>query len=119
MMPACSTAGWPASFGKVCAKPGAASNTSASAAITTRKVFVKPRTNGVKVMITTLLPQIDLRRLIRVRRHRPIRRHRLGAVNDLGADAVGKGTVRRVIILHHCVVILGRDVVSVLRSERG
>src|SRR3546814_1397027 len=104
MMPACSTTGWPASFGKVCAKPGAASNTPASAPITTRKVFVKPRTNGVKVMITTLLPQLDLRRLIRVRRHRPIRRHRLGPVYVLGADDAGNGTDRRVILLHRPVV---------------
>src|SRR3546814_1288107 len=58
----------------------------------------------------SLFRSVDLWRDVRIGADRLVRRHRLGAVNDLGADDVGEGADRRVIVLHRAVIILDRDI---------
>src|SRR3546814_17230437 len=72
--------------------------------------FDKLRANGKKVMPFALATEIDLRRLIGVGGDRAVRRHRLRAMDDLGADDVGEGADRRIIILHRGVIVLHRHV---------
>src|SRR3546814_5376115 len=62
----------------------------------------------------SLFRSVDLWRDVRIGADRLVRRHRLGAVNDLGADDVGEGADRRVIVLHRAVIILDRDIDPVL-----
>src|SRR3546814_8504527 len=82
-------------------------------------LFRSLRANGKKVMPFALATEIDLRRLIGVGGDRAVRRHRLRAMDDLGADDVGEGADRRIIILHRDVIVLHRHVDAVFGDRKS
>src|SRR3546814_1739847 len=91
----------PVSLGKSCAAAGAPGSSSATESATAAK-------GRVRAFRPTLLPEVDLGRLVGVGAGRLVRGHRLRAMDDLGADDVGEGADRRVIILHRGVIVADR-----------